>query len=341
MYKHLQCDIYFIAMASNSTSSPSEDNTSGTDLSIIPTEDEKQIDTTDWMPAKCKKLQHMKEFHEEYQRVFGKKASICTIMKNRITHMNPPMPDSVCREEMQNATPDNNVIIEYIMDTQGRKVKKLKPLLIKSEPDREYVHHIHSDDNLPYIPEDNFTQKREITIDSYSETISSESSSEDRTLTAETENTLSSMEDHVDDGSCIKENNVMEIETALHQIATSLHNAAEAYMSLASCIHKLEPYEIPQVIAQIPPPPIDVPMPIRKALTVDDEDKVVNHLLCGEYELTNTSWSKLQKKYSLTKGRIYTALKGKRRPRGSQYRQMKKHARKLETTTSFTSSESN
>ena len=220
---------------------------------------------------------------------------------------------------MQNATPDNDVIIEYIMDAQGRKVKKLKPLLIKSEPDRECTHHIHSDDNLPKIPEDNFTQKREITIDSYSETISSESSSEDRTLTAETENTTSSMEDHIEDSSCIKENNVTEIETSLHQIATSLQSAAKGYMSLASCIHKLEPYEIPQVIAQIPPPLIDVPMPIRKALTIDGEDKVVNHLLCGEYELTNTSWSKLQKKYSLTKGRIYTALKGKRRHGGSQY----------------------
>ena len=282
-------------MASNSTSSPSEDNTSGTDLSIIPTEDEKQIDTTDWMPAKCKKLQHMKEFHEEYQCVFGEKASICTIMKNRIAHMNPPMPDSMCKEEMQSATPDNNVIIEYIMDAQGRKMKKLNPLLIKSEPNREYIHHIHSDDNLPYIPEDNFMQKRETTIDSYSETISSESSSEDRTLTTETENTMSSMEDHVEDGSSLKENNVTEIEAALHQIATNLHNAAKAYLSLASCIQRLEPYEIPQIVAQIPPPPINVPLPIRKALTVDDEDKVVYHLLHGEYELTNTSWSKLQK----------------------------------------------
>ena len=306
-------------MASNTTSPLSEDNTSGTDLSLIPTEDEKQIDTTDWMPAKCKKLQHMKEFHEEYQHVFGERASIHTIMKNRITHMNPPMPDSVCKEEMQSATPDNDVVIEYIMDAQGRKVKKLKPLLIKSEPDREYVHHIHSDDNLPYIPEEEFTQKREITVESYSETVSSESSSEDRTLTVETENTLSSMEEHIEDGTCLKESHVTEIETALHQIATSLHSAAEAYLSLASCIHKLEPYEILQVIAQIPPPPMDIPMPIRKALTVDDEDKVVNHLLHGEYELTNTSWSKLQKKYNLTKGRIYTALKGKRRPGGLQY----------------------
>ena len=67
--------IYFIAMASNSNPSPSEDNTSGTDLSNIYTEDEEQIDTTNWMPAKCKKLQHMVEFHEEYQCVFWRKST--------------------------------------------------------------------------------------------------------------------------------------------------------------------------------------------------------------------------------------------------------------------------
>ena len=216
----------------------------------------------------------MVEFHEEYQCVFGEKASIHTIMKNRITHMNPPMPDSVCKEEMQNATIDNDVIIEYITDAQGRKVKKLKPLLIKSEPDREYTQHIHSDDNLPNIPEDNFIQKREVTVDSYSETISSDPSSEDRTITAETEKSMSSMKDNIEDSSCIKETNAMGIEVSLHQIATSLQSAAEGYMSLASHINKLNPYELPQVIAQIPPPPIEVPMPIRKALTIDGEDKV-------------------------------------------------------------------
>ena len=171
----------------------------------------------------------MKEFHEEYQCVFGEKASIRTIMKNRITHMNPPMPDSVCREEMQNATPDNDVIIEYITDAQGRKVKKLKPLLIKSEPDREYVHHIHSDDNLLNIPEIDFLHKREVTVDSYSETISSESSSEERTVTTDSENSMSSMEDNIENSSVMKENNATEIEYALHQIAASLYGAAEGY----------------------------------------------------------------------------------------------------------------
>ena len=188
------------------------------------------------------------------------------------------MPESVCREEMQSATLDNDVVIEYITDAQGRKIKKLKPLLIKSEPDRESTHHIHSDDDLPKIPENCFTQEREITIASYTKTISSESSSEERTLTTETENTTSSMEDHIEDSSCMNENNVMVIETVLHQIATSLQHATKGYLSLASCIHKLEPCELPQMIAQIPPPQIDVPMLVRKALTIDGEDKVINHL---------------------------------------------------------------
>ena len=76
-------------MASNVNPSPSGDNSSETDLSDFFTEDEEQIDTTNWTLTKCKKLQHMKEFHEEYQHVFGERASIQTIIKNRISHMNP------------------------------------------------------------------------------------------------------------------------------------------------------------------------------------------------------------------------------------------------------------
>ena len=206
--------------------------------------------------------------------------------------MKPPIPDSVCKEEMQNATIENDIIIEYITDAQGRKVKKLKLLLIKTEPDREYIQHVHSDNNLPDVPENNFVQKREVTIDSYSETISSDSSSDDSTITTDHEDSTSSMEDKT----CVWEMDSTGIAASLHWIASGLQNTAEGYLTLASCISKIAPYELPQVIAQIPPPPIDVPMPIRKALSVDGENKVVNYLLHGEYEMTNTSWSKFQKK---------------------------------------------
>ena len=324
-----------MAFVSNPSSSEDSQSSSGTDLNIINTEDEMYIDTTNWTPAKRKKLQHMTKFHEEYKKIFGENASIRTIMKRRISHMNPPMPDSVCKEEMPNATVDtNDVLIEYITDAQGRKFKKLKPLLIKMEPDREYVQHVHSDNNLPDVPENNFIQKREVTINSYSETISSDSSSDDSTITADNDNSTSGMEDK----SCVWEADFTEIEASLHWIASGLQNAAEGYLTLASHISKIAPYELPHIIAQIPPPPIDVPMLIRKALSVDEENKVVNNLLCREYEMTNTSWSKLQKKYNLSKNKIYSALKGKRRPRGSQYQQKKKQTAKPKSIMSHTDS---
>ena len=66
-------------------------------------------------------------------------------------------------------------------------------------------------------------------MDSYSESISSnEESSDDRT-------------------------DSKGIDSTLHQIALGLQSAAEGYLTLASHISKVAPYELPQVIAQIPP----------------------------------------------------------------------------------------
>ena len=58
--------------------------------------------------------------------------------------MNPPIHKSVCEEEMQNADLDTNeVIIEYITGAHGNKIKKLKPLLIKSKPQIETMYNIY------------------------------------------------------------------------------------------------------------------------------------------------------------------------------------------------------
>ena len=218
-------------------------------------------------------------------------------------------------------------------DAHGNKIKKLKPMLIKSEPDREYTQHVLSDDNLPAIPEENFTQKREVTMDSYSESISSndEESSDDRTVTADSD---SSAILDFEEAPCEWEAKSKGIEATLYQIAAGLQSAGEGYLALASCMSEVAPYELPQVVAQIPPHPMDVPMPIQKALLIDGESKAVNHLIHGEYELNKSSWSKLQKKYNVSQNKIYTALKGKGRPGGSQYRQKKKQMVKPESTAS-------
>ena len=85
-----------VPIASQITTSTDEDNRtdSDTDLSVMNTEYELHTTLSTWAPAERKKLQQMTEFHEEYQHVFGEKASIQTIVKRRISHMKPPIPKS-------------------------------------------------------------------------------------------------------------------------------------------------------------------------------------------------------------------------------------------------------
>ena len=133
------------------------------------------------------------------------------------------------------------------------KLKKLKPILIKSEPDREYTHHVVNDDDLPAVPEEHFTQKRDVTIDSYSESISSndKESSDDMTVTADSDSSATPAFEEVP---CNLEADSKGIEATLHEIAAGLKSAAEGYLTLASHMSNIAPYELPQVVAQIPPP---------------------------------------------------------------------------------------
>ena len=175
------------------------------------------------------------------------------------------------------------------------------------------------------MPEDKFTQKWEITIDSYSESISSDDeASDDRTITADSD---SSEAQEFEDTPCQLETNATGIEATLHQIATGLQSAANGYLVLASHLPSLSPYELPQMLTQIPLPPINVPIPIRKALATDGENKTIHYLLRGDYELNNMSWTYLQQKYKVSCDTVYTALKGKRRPGGLQYCQKRKRSK--------------
>ena len=284
-----------------------EEETSSTDLEEINTDDERATDISKWSDKERKKLQHMTEFHQEYQRVFGNMASLHTIIRKRISHMNPPIPTSVCKEEMQDVE-TNEVIVEFITDSKGNRVKRLKPLFIKSEPNKTYIQHIPSDDELPSVPEEKFHQKHEITVDSFSETISSDDESDERMVTADSD---SSGAQDFEDTPYQVEMKTTDIEATLNQIASGLQGAANGYLALASQLPSLSPYELPQIIAQIPPPPIDVPIAIRKALAIDGNSKTIHHLIRGDYELNNLSWNRLQQKYNVSHDTVYTALKGK------------------------------
>ena len=233
-----------------------EEETFSTDLEEINTEDELATDTSNWSDKERKKLQHMTEFHEEYQKVFGGRESLRTIIRKRISHMNPPIPSLVCQEEMQDAE-TNEVIVEFITDSKGNRIKRLKPLFIKSEPNKTYIQHIPSDDELPSVPEEQFNQKHEITVDSFSETVSSDDESDDRTVTTDSD---SSGAQDFEDTPYQVEMKTTDIEATLNQIASGLQSAANGYFALAfnflTCLHM----NYPKQLLKYCPPPIDVPM---------------------------------------------------------------------------------
>ena len=68
----------YYTTTSKLSASTDEENRLGyeTDLSAENTNDEIQTDTSTWSTADKKKLQHMTEFHQEYQCLFGEGASI-------------------------------------------------------------------------------------------------------------------------------------------------------------------------------------------------------------------------------------------------------------------------
>ena len=74
-------------------------------------------------------------------------------------------------------------------------------------------------------------QKREVTVDSYSETISSNLSSDNSTIIADSNSSVTSS---FEEPSCKLDADAKGIETTLHQIASGLQSTAEGFLALAS-----------------------------------------------------------------------------------------------------------
>ena len=93
---------------------------------------------------------------------------------------------------------------------------------------------MNSDENLPHVPEQNFTRERERTLDSYSESISlDDEPSDERTITADSDSSEAAV---FGDAMVGWELDPKGIGAALHQIATGLENVSDGYLALASHI---------------------------------------------------------------------------------------------------------
>ena len=111
-------------------------------------------------------------------------------------------------------------------------MKKLNLYFIKSEPYKTYVQHILVMMNILLYQKLISYKNKKITVDSYSESISSdEEASDDRTITADSD---SSEVPDFEDTPCKLETSATEIEATLNQIATGLQSTENGYLALAS-----------------------------------------------------------------------------------------------------------
>ena len=95
--------------------------------------------------------------------------------------------------------------------------------------------------------------------------------SDDRTVTADSD---SLAPQSFKDTPYKLETDAVEIEATLNQIASGLQSAAEGYLTLASHLPKLTPYEPPQMIAQIPPHPLMFLCPLGKLCPLREKIKL-------------------------------------------------------------------
>ena len=75
--------------------------------------------------------------------------------------------------------------------------------------------------------------------------------SNERTITADSNSSVATI---FKDTPCEWEDDPKGIEATLHQMATGLQSEAEGYLALASHMSQVAPYQLPQIVALIPPP---------------------------------------------------------------------------------------
>ena len=248
------------------------------------------------------------EFHQEYQRRYGGNDSIRAIMRKHVNRYQPPIPQQIIRAEMQGSEMANEVEVVYEERADGTTAKRIKPIFVKNEPDKEYATLQPAEEEFPWFPDEQRLPKLppgEV-IGYTNEELEQE---EARWHAPEDDDELMEMEN------LQPELNIDTVEENLHQIAAGLRTAAAAYDAISLLVKEMAPYQAHGVIQSLPATPTMIPAPLAKALTADGPDEVINKLIRHDHE--QLSYTKLEEKYGVSRHRVTTACLQRKRHDGS------------------------
>ena len=263
------------------------------------------------------------EFHEHYHKTHGIAGTSSQII-HYISDMNKPaIPTEIAREELANVdVNEEQVQIIKMVDKDGKLVKKVKPILIKKELDREHATVIPFEKHPGEV---SFTDAERVPfcttspVEYVEEVIADEDyKNDDEVISIKSDS--SAVESMLDDD--FETINPLLFDASLVKITTGLRQAAEGFEELRTLLPNIPITEILKLVVE------EVPLPyltlmskaLVQALQNVVEERLIDLALQEEYN-KGASQVSLMFKYGITRNWLHKIIMGASRPGGSQYQQ--------------------
>ena len=232
------------------------------------------------------------------------------------------IPPEVAKEELANVDIDEEQVqIVKMVDKDGKMVKKVKPILIKKELDREHATKIPFERHLGEII---FTDTERVPlhttplIEYFEEATDDEDYKEDEEVIS-IESDSSAAKSMLDED--FGTTDPMMFDASLMKITARLKQAAGGFEELCKMLPSVPVTDIPKLIEETPLPYLT---PLSKemvqALQSVGEERLVDLVLCEEHS-KGAGQVSLILKYGVTLNRLHKVITGTSRPGGSQYEQ--------------------
>ena len=321
-----------IMEAQDSKGNPEEESNSDSDQYADLSDEELAQEFQKLSPADKITYNERFDFHSKYQRNMGIGGTISQIVHSISNQNKPLIPDDIPKKEFEEVDIDpDQVQIECMVDKDGNKVKRVKPILIKKEITTNYATQIpfelgHGKDiylftdeecvlyaDRPYEPRiEEETDDDDYVDDDIPIKVDSDSSA-----------ALSMLDENFGNTDPSK------IDAVLQQIVKGLHQEANGYEALKDLLPTIPVTDVAKIV-QVAPTPYLQPMSkaaIQALQTLREED-LINRTCLAEFQ-KGVSQAALMRKYGIGRDHLYKALHGKIRPRGTQYQTSKKEETKV------------
>ena len=262
------------------------------------------------------------EFHEHYQKTHGIAGTSSQIIRYISDLNKPAMPVDIAKEELANVDVDEEQVqIVKMVDKDGKLVKKVKPILIKKELNREHAIVIPFEKHPGEVSftDDERVPFRTTSPVEYVEEVTDDEDYKDDDEVISIESDSSTAESMLDDD--FETVNPLMFDTSLVKITTGLKQVAEGFEELWTLLPNIPITELPKLVEEVPLPYLTLMSKVLvQTLQSVGEERLIDLALRKEYD-KGASQVSLMVKYDITRNRLHKIIMGASRPGRSQYQQ--------------------